>query len=175
MTNFTYCAVCQSGFFFDPSAVGERGCLPCNYSCGSCGVSGTYYDCVTCSATDKRVLTANRCPCISEYYENGTASLCVDCSVVIANCLTCYNDSFCLTCTQNQYIVTVSPGNQNCQSCAPPCASCSLSPNNCTSCDSSHFRFFNFSAHSCDCIMGYFHMSGISICEKCSAYLGSCA
>lgn len=71
-------------------------CLSCHYSCLTCS-NLTSNSCLTCSSDNHRAVSANTCPCVSEYTDNG-ASLCIKCSSVIVGCLNCSSNTTCTSC-----------------------------------------------------------------------------
>ena len=155
------CLVCESPYY--PSA---GICLECEIN------SGSYLDsnqCFDCSVANCLICPSDTCTqCEAEYALGGGSTTCehcpsegffIDgigdgndvCTPCIDGCLTCDNDSTCITCdSSSNYHKTstsecfecdtsgnsrfVENPNPTCMECNAPCATCNTSPTDCATC-----------------------------------------
>lgn len=110
-------------------------CQYCTGLCVTCLTSNSSY-CTSCPST--LFLQWGSCSntCASGYYGNSSTALCSLCQ---SPCSTCLTDVLCLSCLDPTLFLL----NNACVSCISPCLTCSISRNNCTSCDqNSSFPLF---------------------------------
>ena len=159
--------------------------------------------CVSCTATTCSVCTGNAtlststlpasCICNTGFYKNGTQ--CLPCPI---GCATCTSPTACTSC-QNSANATGFITRMNvtyncrcidgffevntttvCSACNPLCQTCSVSANNCTSCNGT--ANFTLQQNSCVCNAGSYLLNNACIacspicltCDVSSIYCTSC-
>jgi len=172
--------VCPNGTY---SSVTSSSCLSCTSPCLTC--LGTATNCTSCSTG----YLYNQA-CLSSCPSNTMAnSVQLTCDTCVSPCLTCQNQTQnCTSCISNYYYYSATnrcylacPTNVSiagtgtssfiCVQCTSPCATCSISLTNCTSC-ASNLLYFNFSCVD-SCTNGYYANAGI--CSPCSNNCATCA
>ncbi len=140
----------DTGFYDDGTSLI---CPSCYYSCETC-YAGTVSSCLSCSATNHRVLVNNTCHCMTGYFDNG-AETCVPCYYTCASA-TCSGSSGtnCLSCNALQFRVILAnytcaclPGyydngttSETCSPCLYSCLTCWDTNIFCTSCSITNHR-----------------------------------
>ena len=151
VTNFyLYGSNCLSSCPNGAALINGTTCEYCNSTCKTCLTSNTTA-CTSCNPTT--YLNSNLCisTCPNGTYADNTTNVCEPC---LSPCGLCQSLSFCLSCLDsNKFLVGGS-----CVGCTSPCITCSLNPNNCTSCAlSTGFPYLlNYSCLS-SCPGGYYN------------------
>lgn len=171
-TSFICSSICPDGTYPDGSNI----CQTCVSPCLTCT------DAINCaSCVNNTWLSGQSCvtACPDKYYKgsNGVCIACVD------PCDKCQSQTQCLSCkTGYYYNFTCIPANScpsgtyansstlNCEVCTSPCASCSITGSNCTSCVSPQLYYDSTCSASCPSGM---YQSGNN-CLNCTAPCSTC-
>ena len=122
--------------------------------------------------------TSGFCSCMTGYFDDGINQTCSSCAY---SCATCTSTNVCTTCPGTRNISgTTCPCDANyfdagvatCQSCHYSCLTCDNSTA-CSSCSTTYFRTMgtNF---LCDCLTGYYDISGVLNCGVCDLTCLTC-
>ena len=150
-------------------------CQPCHYSCRTCsGLLST--NCLTCDTTIRQFVAAStRCVCLNTTYDDTTLQSCLPCN---AKCLWCSasTSNDCTACDSN-LLRALGPTNPGpclcyagyydatpplCPQCSYTCATCTLSSNTCSSCNTLNYR--SLVGTSCLCI-GHYYETNTPTCS----------
>lgn len=174
--NFTCLAAssCPSGTYANSSTLNCENCIS---PCASCTNTGS--NCTSCVAPN--LFYDGNCvvTCPDGMYPS--AGNCLNCTGL---CSTCLNGSYCLSCTSIFYssgscvVASSCPSgtfansnNLRCDSCTSPCATCSNSATNCTSCVSPNLYYDGVCTASCPNGM---YPSGNN-CLNCTGLCSTCS
>ncbi|KAL4442386.1 hypothetical protein ABPG74_005727, partial [Tetrahymena malaccensis] len=174
--NGTYCQ-CMTGYMDIPN---KKACQQCHFSCASCDntLPISTNQCLTCSASNNRVLQSNNCPCQTGFYEIPGNPVCQPCD---PSCLTCSGNSpsQCSSCSPANNRVqsgttcpcavgyySIGTNNAKCVSCHYKCLTCNgPNYNQCTSCDSLMQRVLI--NNQCQCQSNLFDIIDTKLCSSC--------
>jgi hypothetical protein len=146
-------------------------CSVCPYYCPSCSVNASnVMVCNSCPLNSFRTLVSGFCPCDSGYFDDNETVICLKCSDLLPNCLTCNNRTKCLSCAPG---MLSDVAHSLCTTCMVTCATCSVYFDNCTSCDPTTNRIL--SNQKCICQANAFEVNGVCIlCSTIVAHCSSC-
>lgn len=154
-------ASCATGMI----VINNTYCQYCTGLCLTCLTANSSY-CTSCPATQFLQWGSCKDICAAGYFGNNTSGFCEICQPPCGNCTSI---TICLTC----YDTTLFLVNNTCVSCISPCLTCSITRNNCTSCDqSSSNRLFVNNLCLSECPSGYY--SSLNTCYKCNAPCDTC-
>ncbi|CDW75779.1 UNKNOWN [Stylonychia lemnae] len=189
--SWTVISYTNDGYQIDKISDGLSLVFPCNSPCQTCQTNSPTY-CLSCNAlSGKTILYNNKCwdTCPNSQYYDSFQFKCMPCDIKCKSCNP-LNPSECLTCNPLSAEYPFLSGNtcQNtcsfgfygnsrtgtCDKCTSPCASCSGTPNNCTSCEqSSSSKFLNGTQCLAACPPGTFVTEG-NVCLKCDSTCLTC-
>ena len=179
--NQTFCLSCTSNFLNIPTGQCVRAsgcpqhyyadittltCAPCSTPCSTCELAADH--CTSC--LNSLILHDSACvaSCPSVFYFNSSSK----CSLCVSPCLTCLDESQCLSCLPGYKYSSVTnvcsstcsistffdPDISDCQACSSNCLTCS-SPTFCFTCQQNYYLLItDASANQCvlTCPDGYF-------------------
>lgn len=134
------------------------------------------------------MLNNTTCICNTNgYYDNGVSDVCPACSYT---CLTCNfsSTSSCLSCNTSNFryddgagscpclVGYYDSGSKTCQKCHFSCVTCNggNGADRCLTCPSLAITYRNASGGYCNCIVGYYSITNVVVCAKCSNSCYTC-
>jgi hypothetical protein len=145
-TNVSYqlCSLCP---YYCPSCSLVNGgtMTVCNPLC-SIIILNQVMVCNECPLNSFRTLVSDSCPCNTGYFDDNQTVVCLKCTDLFPNCLTCNNRTKCISCIPGMF---PDYAHTLCTNCLITCATCNTYFDNCTSCDPTTNRIL--SNNKCIC------------------------